>query len=209
MQKVCGKTVVVDKKLQNKNLSGFSFYNKELAAELDKIDPKQVDKLAKIIYEAYKKNKTVYFAGNGGSAATASHWATDIQKTVILKNYKRPDRIKTISLADNVSLITAWANDYDFNHIFSEQLAALATKDDVLIAISGSGNSPNIIEALKQAKKLEMVTFALLGFKGGDAGNLTKNKIVVTNSHYGIIEDIHMILCHSVTEILKIKFNKK
>ena len=154
--------------------------------------------------EAYEQDKMIFVAGNGGSAATASHMACDLSKTVL--GNRRNDHTKrfaVIALTDNVPLITAWANDADYNLIFAEQLRNLASEGDLLILISGSGNSPNLLEAAKTAREMGVRSFGLLGFDGGAVKELLDDVLIVASNHYGHIEDIHMILTHLITAYYK------
>jgi D-sedoheptulose 7-phosphate isomerase len=111
-------------------------------------------------------------------------------------------RLRVIALTDNVSLMTAWANDTDFNHIFSEPLKNLAQRGDVLVAISASGNSPNIIAAVEAAKQIGVTVLGLAGFTGGKLSKMADVSLVVPSDGYGPVEDVHMILDHIITSYL-------
>src|SRR5690349_20121864 len=115
------------------------------------LDFSVIDRMTEAIWENYEQNRALYIFGNGGSAALASHFACDIGKGTVAAGRKR---LRTVALTDNVPLITALANDLAYQDIFSEQLAGLAAKDDVVFAISGSGNSPNVVRGLEEARKL-------------------------------------------------------
>jgi len=141
--------------------------------------------------------------GNGGSAATASHMTADFQKTVLGKEIGISRRIKAIALSDNVPVITAWGNDFGYDLIFSEQLRTLAEPGDLLIVITASGNSPNIVAALEAAKQLGVATIGLLGFQGGKSKALCDAPIVVESTNYGIIEDAHSIFMHMMTAAMR------
>lgn len=158
----------------------------------------------KIIEYKLKQRKTIFLAGNGGSAATAAHALVDLNKTILghSRNY-RNIRLKAICLSDNIPTLTAIGNDLSFDYVFSESLKNLADPGDLLIVITGSGNSPNILNALKTAKDLQVETLGLLGFKGGKALKLVNHKVLVNTESYGHIEDIHMIFTHLLTEYLK------
>lgn len=183
-------------------------YKKELITAINDLDNKAIEGLASHIKTLVKKNRTLFIIGNGGSAATASHMVCDLQKTVFGKTPSafKGKRLKAVCLADNIPLVTAWANDESYDLIFSEQLKNLGSKGDLLIAITGSGNSRNIIEALKTANKLGIATFGFLGFDGGKALKLTDKHILIKSSNYGVVEDAHMILDHMLTEVLKAMF---
>jgi D-sedoheptulose 7-phosphate isomerase len=159
-----------------------------------------------LLVEAFNRRAQIFIVGNGGSAATASHFATDLNK---IKNINGlPGR--AISLCDNSSLITAYANDISFDSIFKGQLENLANSKDILIAISASGKSKNIIEAIRYAKKNDIYSVGLVGF---DAGNMNICDLVIhTKSElgdYGPTEDAHSIICHYTTEELKYRLNLK
>ncbi len=153
---------------------------------------------------AREKGKTIYFAGNGGSAATASHFAQDLGE---IGRKARVRSFKTISLTDNVSLLTAICNDYGYEKAFSIQLSELFSRGDVLVVISVSGNSPNVIDAVKQAKEMGGDTIGLVGFDGGKLLEMCDYVIHVKTDkgEYGPVEDIHMILDHMITSFLAFK----
>ena len=183
-------------------------YKEDLINAVNSLNIKEIENLAVRIKKLVKTNKALFVIGNGGSSATASHMVCDLQKTVLGKSpstYKGA-RLKAVCLADNVPLVTAWSNDDSYDLIFSEQLKNMGTRGDLLIVITGSGNSKNILEALKTASKLKIDTFGFLGFDGGKALKLTDKYILVSSEHYGIVEDVHMILDHILTEVLKDMF---
>ena len=157
-----------------------------------------------LLVEVFNRRAQIFIVGNGGSAATASHFATDLNK---IKNINGlPGR--AISLCDNSSLITAYANDISFGAIFKEQLKNLANSKDILIAISASGKSKNIIEAINYAKQNGIYSVGLVGF---DAGNMSICDLVIhTKSQigdYGPTEDAHSIICHYIAENLNYRLN--
>jgi D-sedoheptulose 7-phosphate isomerase len=173
---------------------------------LEKIDKKSLEKIVKKITETYKSNKSIFLIGNGGSASTATHLAADIGKNTIV-NYKDPfaKRIKIFSLCDNVPWITAVSNDLSFDDVFAEQLKNLANEGDLLIVISGSGDSTNIIKAAVFANKIKMQTIGILGFDGGFVKELLDFSLVVDSSDYGIVESVHSYIHHYIVESLKNK----
>lgn len=142
---------------------------------------------------AHADGKQVFLLGNGGSAATATHIAEDFQKGLKECTGKR---FRCISLADSVPLITAWANDTDYENIFAEQLDSLLQAGDVVIAISGSGNSPNVLRAVEKANEMGAITLGWSGFQGGKLAKLAQKSIVVNSDNMQRIEDVHMILGH-------------
>lgn len=182
----------------------YTNYKAELGHHLASLDEKALESLAQAILSVFNNNKTVYIAGNGGSAATAIHMACDFCKTTLGKAANLPTkRLRAIALAENQALMTAWGNDVSYDIIFAEQLRNLANSGDLLLSISASGNSPNILECLKAAKELGVTTFSLLGFSGGKAKDLSDHSIVVESQDYGVIEDAHSIIMHMVTARLK------
>jgi len=150
---------------------------------------------------ARDSNATVFVAGNGGSAATASHWATDIGKAT-KRSGQKPMRI--MCLSDNVSWLTALGNDEGYERVFAGQLENFAQKDDVLLVISASGNSPNLVGAVKLAKGRGTKTIGFLGFDGGILKDMVDEVVWVKTEigAYEQVEDCHMALCHSLTMCL-------
>ncbi|GAI36016.1 unnamed protein product, partial [marine sediment metagenome] len=142
-------------------------YLRELKETLDKLPYSQIEKIKDILLEAYREDKKVFIMGNGGSAATASHFACDLAKGTVGKDDSRK-RFKVIALTDSVPILTAWANDTAYENIFLEQLKNLLDAGDVVIAISGSGNSKNVIKAVEYANVQKALTIGLTGFKGGN-----------------------------------------
>ena len=158
--------------------------------------------------EAYENNKTIFFIGNGGSAATASHFTEDLAEVGRKCNTKI---FKCMSLTDNVPYITAAGNDYGYEYIFVKQLEGFFSKNDVLVSITASGNSRNIIEAINYVKTIGGKTIGLLGFDGGKACELCDIPVVVkTNKgEYGPVEDMHMIFVHIITTFLFFELSKR
>ncbi len=170
---------------------------------LDRLPWETVDQILKIVEEVHQRRGQIFVIGNGGSAATASHMMNDLNKgTLGHKGDASWPRFRVIALTDNVSLMTAWANDTDYNRGFSEPLKNLAQRDDLLIAISASGNSPNIIVAVEAAKQMGVKVIGLTGFGGGKLAKLADVSFIVASSEYGPVEDVHMILDHIMTGYL-------
>jgi D-sedoheptulose 7-phosphate isomerase len=162
-----------------------------------------LDKIATTVEAAHAAGRQIFIIGNGGSAATASHMMNDLSKcTLGHKGDGRWKRLRVLALTDNVSLMTAWANDTSYTKVFSEPLKNLAQRGDVLIAISASGNSPNIIAAARVAKKMGLIVLGLGGFGGGKLARLCDTCFVVPSNDYGPVEDVHMILDHILTGYL-------
>lgn len=181
-------------------------YLQEVARLLKKIDVTTVERIADILIDAYQEEQTIFTIGNGGSAATASHFASDLAKGTIVKNMRK--RFRAIALSDNVPQITAWGNDKGYSYIFVEQLKNLLRKKDLLIAISGSGDSRNIVKAVKYAKSKGAVTIGIAGFKGGKLGKIVDHAVIVPSSNMRQIEDVHLILEHAITSYLITKLKE-
>jgi D-sedoheptulose 7-phosphate isomerase len=178
-------------------------YIDRLKDVLDHLPLKPVDAIVHAIEQAQQERRQVFVIGNGGSAATASHMMNDLCKGTLGHKGDAPwPRLRAIALTDNVSLMTAWANDTDYNRIFSEPLKSLAQRGDLLIAISASGNSPNIIAAVEAAKQMGVKVVGLAGFGGGQLSKMADLSFVVPSDEYGPVEDVHMILDHIITSYL-------
>jgi len=159
------------------------------------LDHEVVDRMIDVIWRGYEEGRTLFVFGNGGSAALASHFACDIGKGTVAGRAKR---LKTIALTDNVALITALANDKAYDEIFSEQLESLAEKGDIALAISGSGNSPNVIRGLEAGRRLGVQTLVLTGFAGGRAKTLADLCLIVPSDSMQHIEDAHLCATHAI-----------
>jgi D-sedoheptulose 7-phosphate isomerase len=187
-----------------------SSYFRELEKIFKKISAKDIDDITNAIYNAYTNGRTIFILGNGGSASTASHFACDLGKGTLSRVYDPSEsRFRVVSLTDNVATITAYANDLSFDDIFVQQLRNLVHKGDVVIAITGSGNSKNVIKAMKYARECGAITIGLLGFDGGKVKKLLDRSVVVPTSHYGRIEDMHMILEHMITDYLRNRMKER
>jgi D-sedoheptulose 7-phosphate isomerase len=178
-------------------------YIKGLKDVLDRIPLGPIDEIVQAIELAQNERRQIFVIGNGGSAATASHMMNDLCKGTLGHKGDAPwPRLRVIALTDNVSLMTAWANDSDYTRVFSEPLKNLAQRGDLLIAISASGNSPNIIAAVDAAKQIGVKVIGLVGFGGGKLAKLAEISFVVPSDGYGPVEDVHMILDHIITGYL-------
>lgn len=183
-------------------------YIEELSDIINKIDQEKINSLANKIIEVRDNNKTVYIIGNGGSAANASHWACDLNKGTLERHFdQHQKRIKVSSLTDNITLMTAISNDLGYDEIFSQQLRNCIMKGDLLITITGSGKSKNIINAINVAKMSQAYVISLLGFDGGEVAHISDDSLIVPSNNYGIIEDAHSIVGHIITEKIKGKSN--
>jgi len=178
------------KKIKTKNLLSEQ-YSSRLIKVLKVDKDKEITLLYNKIFEVWKKNKTVYVCGNGGSAGNANHIANDLIFAAGKKNKKG---IKVESLASNPAIITCLANDIGYENIFSEQIKVKGISGDLLIVLSGSGNSKNVINAIKEAKKNKLDTFAILGFDGGKCKKILKDYIHYNVYDMQISEDMQMIV---------------
>jgi D-sedoheptulose 7-phosphate isomerase len=172
-----------------------------VAKAMNELDLDAVQRVVQIFRDVRDSRGTIYIAGNGGSASTASHWVNDLGKAT--KRSGRPP-IRVMSLSDNTSWFSALGNDEGFDRVFSGQLENFANPGDVLVCISASGNSPNLIQAVEVACRRKVKTVALLGFDGGTLKGLVDEAIVVKSPKgaYELVEDAHSILCHAVTRCL-------
>jgi D-sedoheptulose 7-phosphate isomerase len=170
-------------------------YRDQLAASLESLDLSKVALIRELMEQARETGRQVFLCGNGGSAATASHMANDLGKGA---SCGRSKRFKVIALTDNLSWITALANDISYAAIFSEQLRNQGGPEDVLIAISGSGNSQNVLNAAATARELGMKTVGLIGFGGGKLAAAVDLPLVVDSHHMGRVEDLHMVVLHMI-----------
>lgn len=169
-------------------------YLDEVVRCLESVSEETIDAAIRVILEVTENDRKIIVIGNGGSAALASHFVTDLLKSGSL----RQSRISAFSLVDNSALLTATSNDFRFEDVFSWQISQIANSGDLLVAISSSGNSDNIIEALKLAKSLGLKTLTLSGFDGGKISKIS-DVAIITNSaigNYGPVEDSHSIICH-------------
>ena len=159
-----------------------------------------VHRIVPILLRARAEGRTVFFFGNGGSASTASHFVVDIAKVATRGEGRR---IRCVGLSDNIPSMTAWANDADYSRIFSEQLKGLAGSGDVAIAISGSGNSPNVLEAVRAARTMGVTTIGLTGMGGGKLKDLVDVALVVPSNSMQHTEDVHLTVLHLLTAYLR------
>jgi D-sedoheptulose 7-phosphate isomerase len=164
------------------------------------VDTDVLAEAARLLLATRSAGNTVYVIGNGGSAATASHAAVDFLKTSSKKHGKPT---LTISLPDHVPVVTAISNDSDYESSFTKQINWFGNPGDVLLAISASGNSSNILSAVEAAKTNQMAVIALCGFGGGKVSGLADIAVVVGSSDYGPVEDAHMMIIHLFTRLLQ------
>lgn len=172
-------------------------YFQGIISSIESLPQERIEECFAILCEAYRDGKQVFTFGNGGSAATAIHFAADLNKTTIT-NPQAP-RFQARSLAENISLFSAWANDTDYEKVFTEQLVSFLNPGDVVVAISGSGNSPNVVSAVQHARENGATTIGLCGFDGGKLGQVAEVAVVCANDDMLQIEDLHSIVCHYLT----------
>jgi phosphoheptose isomerase len=178
----------------------FLAYSEEMARAASSIDPAALDCAAKILLTAYRSGARVFSCGNGGSAAIANHLACDHLKGVRTATDLAP---RVVSLTASIELITAIANDITYEDVFVYQLQSQSEPGDVLIAISSSGRSQNIVRSLTWAREHGIRTIALTGFDGGEASMIAEVAIHVNGTNYGIIEDLHQAIGHSLAQYIR------
>jgi len=183
----------------------YEIYKERLIRYLDTLDRKRFAEVVELIWDVYRRGGTIFVFGNGGSAATASHFAVDLEKGPLGHRGDRPVRpFRVIALTDSIPVITAWGNDTGFENIFAEPLKALARRGDLAVAISASGNSPNVIKAVETAKEIGVKTIGFCGFDGGKLAKIVDIALVVKTGRgeYEVVEDVHDILHHMITQYL-------
>lgn len=168
-------------------------YKRQLLEAIETIDLELVDQVIEWFREARAAGRRIFVCGNGGSASTASHFACDMVKGA---SYNRPARFRIQALTDSLATITAYSNDVGYESVFVEQLKNFAQPGDLVMAISGSGNSPNVLRAIEYANSIGCQTLALTGRDGGKLGPMAQLNLQAPVPHMGRIEDVHMIICH-------------
>lgn len=174
-------------------------YVEHLISTLRKLPFESLQQIVGVLREVRRRDGCVFVMGNGGSAATACHLACDLSKSTVRCGVPR---LRTLTVVDNVSLVTAWANDTGYENVFVRQLENLASSGDVVIAISGSGRSENVLRAARWARERGMTTIGFVGFEGGNLKDLVDIAVVVDDTNIGRIEDVHHALGHMLTEAL-------
>jgi D-sedoheptulose 7-phosphate isomerase len=180
----------------NGNGGSTAHYFERLSSLIPRLPYADVDRIAALIVQAFHNSRTVFVFGNGGSAASASHMMCDMNKGTIDPGQSR--RLKVLALTDNVPLMTAWANDSHYEQIFAEQLRNFAQKGDIAFAISGSGNSPNVLMGLEAAREIGAQTAGITGYEGGKMKALCDVCAVVPCENMQLIEDMHHAILHSM-----------
>ncbi len=180
-------------------------YFDDVIQTIGKMPIATIEKIVTALREAYESSRTIYLFGNGGSAALASHFACDLGKGASNGSSKR---FQALAFTDNVPMMTAWANDARYEDIFAEQRINFVRRDDIAFAISGSGNSPNVLKALKVAREAGAFTIGLTGFQGGDMKDLCDLCLTVPSENMQIIEDLHLSVTHAVFTALRAKISR-
>jgi len=175
-------------------------YSYELYEVLKAMDEKAINEIFSEIENAFKKKKNIYVLGNGGSAASASHWVCDFGKGV---NNPGSDRMKIHALSDNGAILTAIGNDITYDDIFSYQLESLCNEGDLLIGLSVSGNSKNILNAYEIGKNKKCRIVSIIGDFNGKMAELSNVTLIIKSRNYGIVEDVHMVINHGLSQYLK------
>lgn len=204
--------MTLDPRRHNKTFSPESIktylddYVTNLQQVLRQVDPNTLEKVLEHLQKITQTSKRIYVCGNGGSAAIADHLCCDLSKGT---HFSELPSLKTHSLVANASLLTACANDYGFENAFSYQIEMFGENGDVLIAISSSGNSENILNAVKTAKQKGLTTIGLSGFTGGKLKELADLSLHVNFSNYGLVEDSHQILMHVFAQFFALQREQK
>jgi phosphoheptose isomerase len=178
----------------------FGAYAEEIARAASSVEPAALDKAAAMLLEAYTRGAGVFACGNGGSASIANHLQCDHLKGIRTATDLAP---RVVSLSTNVELLTAIANDMGYENVFVYQLQSQSGPGDVLIAVSSSGRSPNIVRTLRWARDHGLRTIALTGFDGGDAREVAEVSIHVDGTNYGIVEDLHQAIMHGLAQYIR------
>lgn len=191
---------------------GLNDYLARLNEELRNLDGAAVERWSDLIFDAWDKGRFVFVIGNGGAATTASHFAEDFGKSLLRQEDLRDEsrkRLKVLALTDNVGRITALANDLSFDDVFVQQLMNLGGPGDVLIALSGSGNSVNILRAVDWANRRGLTTFGMTGYDGGRLREIQQDGIHVAVDDMGMAQSIHLCLFHWVLDDVFARINSE
>lgn len=181
-------------------------YCDELNRALGALDCDAIESFVEILFQAWQQGRKVFVCGNGGSASTASHHVLDLVKTAAVEGQPR---LKAIGLADNYGITTAVGNDISFDDSFQFPLSAYADSGDILVAISCSGNSPNIVRACAWARAHDLTVVGLTGFSGGKLRELSHLEIHVPSDNYGVVEDLHLSVGHMGAQLLKARIQNQ
>ena len=168
-------------------------YFDDTTSTIAKLPMETIDRIYRVLCDAFTADRQVILMGNGGSAALASHFAVDLGKGTVASG---KSRFRVVSIVDNTPVMTAYANDFSYADVFSEQVKTLARPGDVVFGISGSGNSPNVLNGLKAGREAGAITVAMTGYKGGKVIDLADVTLVVPSDDMQHIEDCHLMLTH-------------
>jgi D-sedoheptulose 7-phosphate isomerase len=182
-------------------------YFEELDRVLLRLSHESINQIADTLLKANESGRMVYLFGNGGSASLASHLACDLGKGTAYCNGGK--RFRVLALTDNLPTLTAWANDSSYEDVFSEQLRNFVQQNDVAFAISGSGNSKNVLNALQVARQVGATTVGISGFQGGEMKALCDICVVVPSDNMQIIEDLHVAMAHSIFRIVHSRMSRR
>ncbi|MGO2099785.1 MAG: SIS domain-containing protein [Vagococcus salmoninarum] len=175
-------------------------YQAEYVSTLENLDQESLTELLNLVEEAIKNSRNVFVLGNGGSSASASHWVCDFNKGVSFE--KRELKARFFSLTDNVPVLTAYSNDVAYEEIFAEQLKNLLRKEDLVISLSVSGNSKNLVLGQKYAKEQGVTTVSITNNQNNLLKQTADLAIAVPSENYGIVEDVHMYVCHVLSQYI-------
>jgi len=181
-------------------LSYIQWYLEEVGSILEQLPKDQITQIIHTLEQARMERRQIFLIGNGGSAATASHFANDLLKATVAEG--KP-RMKAIALTDNIPIMLAYANDCGYETIFAEQLDALSAPGDLVVAFSGSGRSPNVIRALDLARERGLTTIGITGRDGGDMRERCDICLIAPCEPMEQIEDIHVVLCHLIYSAIR------
>ncbi len=187
----------------------YSQYVAELQDVITGMPLKEIERAADILFAAYQSDRTIFTLGNGGSAALASHIAADLGKATHVPGpaaLAQLKRLRVLALTDNTPLLTAWANDSSYDNVFAAQMENFIQAGDVVLAISSSGNSPNVLRALELARKTGATSVGLTGCGGGKMKDLLSCAVIVPSHHTQIVEDAHVISAHLLLVDLRARF---
>ena len=187
---------------------GISKYLDLVCQEIQNLDPAQVESVCELVENAYDEGRFVFIIGNGGSGANASHLCEDLAKCT-LRDFESQKRLKVLSLTDNIAWVMAIGNDLNYDRIFLEQLKNLASPGDLLLSISGSGNSPNILKAVSWANENGLTTVGFTGFSGGKLKDLAQHNVHAAVDDMGIVESLHQVVFHWIIDDLYRRFSAK
>ncbi|TAH53439.1 MAG: SIS domain-containing protein [Chloroflexota bacterium] len=181
-------------------MNPLALYFQDQQALLSQLDTTTLGTILEILERARTERHHIFVFGNGGSASTASHFAADLGKNTVRSHMPR---FQVTCLNDNMAIFSAYANDDGYDSVFAEPLISLSNSGDVAIAISASGNSPNVVRAIQAANERGLVTIGLAGMSGGKLAQLARHSIVVPSQSYEHVEDAHLMLCHALVATIK------